>query len=111
MVTRDVKATDDRVLIPRGAIAYGRVSWSRSAGALSKVVNEPPRLAVSIDRTTAIDDQSVYLRATATGEPHHYSGKNTGTRSATEGLAAALNDKDIKQVGLSIGYLPHKSNR
>ena len=98
MVTKDVKAPDDRVLIPRGAIAYGRVSWSRSAGALSKVVNEPPRLAVSIDRTTAIDDQTIYLQATATGEPYHFSGKNTGARRASEGLAAALDDKSTRKA-------------
>src|SRR5688500_6199471 len=76
MVTEDVTRSG-RILIPRGAIAYGRVNWSRSAGALSKITNEPARLAVTIDRTTSIDKRTVMLQATEDGEPFHFSGKNT----------------------------------
>jgi hypothetical protein len=96
MVTEDIKSSGNKVLIPRGAIAYGRVNWSRSAGALSKITNEPPRLAVTIDRTTSIDNRTVMLKATESGEPLHFSGKNTSPRSASDMLDRSLKDEQTK---------------
>ena len=96
MVTEDIKSFDNRILIPRGAIAYGRVNWSRSAGALSKITNEPPRLAVTIDRVTSIDNRTVMLQATEAGEPFHFSGKNTSPRSATDMLDRSLKDEQTR---------------
>lgn len=92
MVTEDITSPDGRILIPRGAIAYGRVNWSRSAGALSKVVNEPPRLAVTVDRTVSIDNKTVMLQASQSGDPFQFTGKNSGAKNATEGLTKALED-------------------
>jgi hypothetical protein len=96
MVTEDV-ASNGHVLIPRGAIAYGRVNWSRSAGALSKITNEPPRLAVTIDRTTSIDKRTVMLQANEDGEPFHFSGKNTSPSQASAMLDQTLQDEQTKQ--------------
>lgn len=99
LVTENVTSVDNRILIPRGAVAYGRVAWSRSAGALSKFVNEPARLAINIDRTTGIDGKTVFLRAMKTddGEPFHFTGANTGTVRASEALTKYLNDPEAKK--------------
>ncbi|MEO7453589.1 MAG: hypothetical protein ABIV13_02365, partial [Fimbriimonadales bacterium] len=85
------------VLVPRGAIAYGRVNWSRSAGALSKITNEPPRLAVTIDRTTSIDNRTVMLQATKDGEPFHFSRENTKPFSTSTFVGDVLKDTQTKE--------------
>jgi hypothetical protein len=96
MLTEDLKAADGSVLVPRGAIAYGRVSWSRSAGALSKITNEPPRLAITVDRTTSIDKRTVLLEVTEDGEPYQFSQKNTSPIRASAGIDQALKDDQTK---------------
>jgi hypothetical protein len=100
MVTKDVMSEDNRVLIPRGAIAYGRVAWSRSAGAVSKFLNEPARLAVSIDRTVASDGKTVYLQATKSPDhdPLHFTGENTGVERASDELEKILADEASKKA-------------
>jgi hypothetical protein len=91
---------DNRVLVPRGAVAYGRVAWSRAAGAVSKFLNEPARLAISIDRTVSTDGKTVYLRATNTkdNEPFHFTGENTGVERASEELEKVLADETSKKA-------------
>ena len=100
MVSKDVISDDNRVLIPRGAIAYGRVAWSRAAGAISKFLNEPARLSVSIDRTVSVDGKTVYLKATNTkdNEPLHFTGENTGIERASDELEKILADEASKKA-------------
>ncbi|MDQ2986366.1 MAG: hypothetical protein M3R13_06540 [Armatimonadota bacterium] len=100
LVTENVTSIDNRILIPRGAVAYGRVAWSRSAGALSKFVNEPARLAINIDRTTGIDGKTVFLRAKKVedGEPFHLTGSNTGTIRASAALTKYLEDPEARKA-------------
>lgn len=100
MVSDDVMSPDKRVLIPKGAIAYGRVSWSRVAGAVSQFLNEPARLAVTIDRTVSIDGKTVLLEATKSkdGEPFHFTRENTETSRANEQLERVLSDNEAKKA-------------
>lgn len=96
LVTADVLGSDGKVAIRRGTLAFGRVAWSRSAGALSQFVNEPARLAVSVDRAEAIDGQVVYLRATETEDPFHFTRENTAVLKRTNAVDKALADPDTK---------------
>src|SRR5947207_1572172 len=41
MVSEDVKDLQGRVLIPKGAAAKGRVTWSRAEGSLGALTNTP----------------------------------------------------------------------
>lgn len=97
MVSADVVSSDNRVLIPKGAIAYGKVEWSRAAGAISKFLNEPARLAVTIDRTVAVDGKTVMLKATKNNEPFHFTGDNTGIDRASDELEKILADEETKK--------------
>ena len=51
MVTEDVKNDNGDVVIAKGTIAEGEVTWSRSEGTLSAMVNEPARLEVRLKHT------------------------------------------------------------
>lgn len=46
VVSEDVKDSNGRVLVPRGALAEGEVAESRSEGMLSAAMNRPARLAL-----------------------------------------------------------------
>jgi len=97
MVTDDVLSPDSRVLIPKGAIAYGKVEWSRAAGAISQFLNEPARLAVSIDRTVSVDGQTISLKAARDGESYHFTRENTIASVAGDKLNKLLEDENAKK--------------
>lgn len=60
LVAKDV-VVDNRVVIAKGAEAIGTVSWSRSEGSLSSVMNRPARLAVKLESVKAVDGSTVPL--------------------------------------------------
>ncbi|MDQ2986796.1 MAG: hypothetical protein M3R13_08760 [Armatimonadota bacterium] len=100
MVTQDVTSADNSIVIPRGAIAYGKVVWSRSAGAISKFLNEPARLAVAIDRTVTADGKTIHLQATNSkeGKPLQFTGENTRVDVASDELKKILADESSKKA-------------
>lgn len=100
MVTQDVTSAGNSIVIPRGAIAYGKVVWSRSAGAISKFLNEPARLAVTIDRTVTADGKTIQLQATNSkdAKPLQFTGENTNTEAASDELKKILADETSKKA-------------
>ena len=100
MVTKDVTGADAAVIVPKGSIAYGKVVWSRSAGAISKFLNEPARLAISIDSTSAADGSPIALVASGADEKgvFHLTGGNTGIERASNAIEEVLADPDAKKA-------------
>lgn len=100
MVTQDVHSSDGTLVIPRGAIAYGTVTWSRSAGMISKFLNEPARLAVAIESTVSADGKVVPLQFNKSDakEALRFTGANTGIERASEELEKVLADAEAKKA-------------
>lgn len=100
LVSQDVKDAQGQVLIPRGAIAYGKVVWSRGATTFTALANQPARLAISINSTYAIDDKLVPLAADLNDpdKPHQFTRSNTAVQSAREELEKLFASEDSKAV-------------
>lgn len=100
LVMEDVKDASGSILIPKGSIAYGKVAWSRGATTFTSLANEPSRLAITIDRTTAVDGQAVGLKADKEDEKGRYrlTQDNTEREKASEALSELLNDVDAKET-------------
>jgi hypothetical protein len=100
LVTQDVKGANDNVLIPKGSIAYGKVVWSRAAGAVSKFLNEPARLAISLETVAGADDKPITLVANGADEKgvFHFHGGNTGIQRASDAVEEVLNDPEAKKA-------------
>lgn len=102
MVAEDVVDDAGHVLIPKGSVAEGEVTWSRSEGSLSGLMNQPARLAVRFNRTRAAGEESVHLCADLKkpDEAFQFTRENTG-RSDVEGgqsLEGALNESVAKSL-------------
>jgi hypothetical protein len=82
MVAENVVAPDGTVVIQKGTLAKGTVSWSRSEGTVSRFVGQPARLSITLEETLAVDETTVPLRAakdaTAEDQRYHFTVKNTG---------------------------------
>jgi len=100
LVMEDVKDASGHILIPKGSIAYGKVAWSRGATTFTSLANEPSRLAITIDRTTAVDGQPVELKADKEDEKGRYrlTQDNTEREKASEALTELLKDVDAKET-------------
>jgi hypothetical protein len=61
MVAEDVRDDEGRVLVAKGSPAIGIVTWSRSEGALGRLVQRPARLEVDLRRTHSVDEKPVAL--------------------------------------------------
>lgn len=102
MVAEDVTDEAGQILIEKGAVAEGEVTWSRSEGSLSGLMNQPARLAVRFNRTRAAGEESVHLCADVEKpeEAFQFTRENTG-RSEVEGgqsLEGALNETVAKSL-------------
>jgi hypothetical protein len=84
MVAQDVEGPDGIVVIPKGAVAEGEVSWSRSEGTLSGVLGQPARLEVRILRTRSSGGDSVPLQSDSEDERENFefNRANTGVPDA-----------------------------
>ena len=84
IVSRDV-IVDGRVAIPKGALAEGKVSWSRSEGSLSGLVNEPARLEVKFD-SLKLGAKSAQLVADLEdpAKAYAFTRENTGTPDSND---------------------------
>lgn len=98
LVIEDVKAADGSILIPKGAIAYGKVVWSRGAGTLSRLTDKPARLAITVDKTTASDGQTVELKADQKDKESRFefNAENTAREQASKALKDLLDDPDSR---------------
>ncbi len=100
MVAEDV-SVDGVVVIPKGSIAEGEVTWSRSEGSLGGLMNQPARLAVKLLHTRAADGGAVRLAADANDSEKAYAfnRENTGLDEArvSEDAIAQLKSSDVGQ--------------
>lgn len=84
LVAEDV-IVDGQIAIPKGTLAEGEVTWSRSEGSLSGLMNQPARLEVKIkslkldsgELTLAIDSEDL-------GKAYAFNRDNTGKPAADE---------------------------
>ena len=84
MVAEDVRNSEGKVVLERGAIAEGEVTWSRSEGTLSGLMRKPARLEVSIKRTRAPGGETIPLQADKENprEGYAFTRANTGLQDA-----------------------------
>src|SRR5262245_27815736 len=62
MVAEDVRNPTGDVVIEKGTIAEGEVTWSRSEGTMSGMMRKPARLEVAIKRTRAPGGETILLQ-------------------------------------------------
>lgn len=103
MVAEDVADSSGNVLIPKGTIAEGEVTWSRSEGTLGGLTNRPARLAVAIKRTRGAGGESVHLVTDIEkpDEPYAFTRANTGLPDAqisAEGVAKLSGEEVSRKV-------------
>jgi hypothetical protein len=98
LVIEDVNDATGTILVPKGAIAYGKVVWSRGAGALSRLTDKPARLAIAVEKTTASDGQIVELKADQKNEEGRLelNGENTAREQASKALKDLLADPESR---------------
>src|SRR5687767_7777176 len=84
MVGEDVRNAEGQVVLEKGAIAEGEVTWSRSEGTLSGLMRKPARLEVSIKRTRAPGGETIPLQAVIESpeEGYAFTRANTGLQEA-----------------------------
>jgi hypothetical protein len=80
VVSQDVRDDSGNVLIPRGAVVQGEVSWSRSEGSLSGLARQPARLAIRVPeiRTPEGDPVRLVAKLDKPDEPFMFTRDNTG---------------------------------
>jgi len=102
MVSADVTDEAGHVLIPKGTVAEGEVTWSRSEGTLSGLMNQPARLAVRFNRTRGAGGESVHLCAEIDkpDEAFQFTRENTGLAARFDGptLDEALSETVAKSL-------------
>lgn len=98
LVTEEFKAGEKTV--PKGSVAYGKVHWSRSAGALSGLFNEPARLAIKLDSVASSDGGAIALVPVGADKNgvFHFHGGNTGIERASDAIEEVLNDATAKEA-------------
>jgi hypothetical protein len=98
LVTEDFSANG--ATVPKGSIAYGNVHWSRSAGALSGLFNEPARLAIKLDSVAGTDGKPIALTPVGASKDgvFHFHGGNTGIERASDAIEEVLNDASAKEA-------------
>ncbi len=84
IVATDVKV-GDKVAVPKGTLAQGKVVWSRSEGTLSGLMNQPARLEVKLETLKlASGEVAIACDPKKPDEPYAFTRENTGKPSADE---------------------------
>ena len=98
VVAEDVKDRKGHVAIRRGSVFVGKIENSRSAGALSGLMNEPARLSISIPDLEATDGTSVAIRLNEEDEPLQLGREETAKYAATSKLEGAMNEEAVEKL-------------
>lgn len=97
LVAEDVMV-DGRVAIPKGTLAEGEVTWSRSEGSLSGLMNQPARLEVKIKALKLEKgDAPLAVDADDPGEAHAFTRENTGKPAANEAKVDELLQDELNR--------------
>lgn len=97
MVAEDVRNRAGDIVIEKGAIAEGEVTWSRSEGMLSGMMRNPARLEVAIKRTRAPGGETIAL-VSVPDDPE----KNFGFTRANTGLPDARIDNQRNDLTVRV---------
>jgi hypothetical protein len=106
LVSEDV-VIDGKVVIPRGSPAGGTVTWSRSEGTLSGLMNKPARLEVRIDFVRLESGpMQVATDPTEPKKPYAFTRENTGIPAAdTAKVEELLKDEVNRKLAEKLGEL------
>lgn len=99
-VLRDVKDSHGRIVIPAGSIAWAKVTRSRGATTFTALANQPARLEIQFEATTAIDGTEVPLCTNPQDLDQSLSltRRDSSRENAGSGLRALLADQKVEQV-------------
>lgn len=101
LVLEDVRDGKGRLLLKKGAVASAKVTQSRSAGALSGMMNQPPRLNIAFDDVKAVDGTQVSLSAVKDGAKdadYEFNRGNTGIPGRVANMDRAYSQEDKKEL-------------
>lgn len=106
LVSEDV-VVDGKVVIPKGSPASGTVTWSRSEGTLSGLVNQPARLEVRLDFVRLPSGQTpIASDPTEPKKPFAFTRENTGIPSANSAkVEELLKDEANRKLAEKLGEL------
>lgn len=99
-VVEDVKDEQGRTVISAGAIAWARVTRSRRATTFTAIANQPARLEIQFESTSAVDGSTVPLCVNVE-EPEAslpLSRKDSSLDRAETGLKSLLSDPKVEQA-------------
>jgi hypothetical protein len=106
LVAEDVQV-GGKVLIPKGTLATGKVTWSRSEGTLSGLINQPARLEVQIE-SLKLDSAEVPLAVELNDpkKPYSFTRENTGSPSVDDAkVEQLLKDELNRKLAEKLGQL------
>lgn len=98
VVAEDVRDRKGNVVVRRGSVFEGKIENSRSAGALSGLMNEPARLSISIPDLKAADGTTIAVRLNEEDEPLHFGREETAKYAATSKLEGAMNEEAVARL-------------
>lgn len=112
-VLKDVKDSHGRTVIPAGSIAWARVTRSRGATTFTALANQPARLEIQLETTTAIDGTEVPLCTNAQDLDQSLSltRSDSSRESAESGLRDLLADQKVEQALIEFAEMLESGER
>lgn len=98
LLVADDVLIDGRVAIPKGTLAEGEVTWSRSEGTLSGLMNQPARLEVKL-KSLKLDKVEAPLAVDPEdpGQAFAFTRENTGKPAANEAKVDELLQDELNR--------------
>lgn len=106
LVAEDLLA-NGKVAVPKGTLATGKVTWSRSEGTLSGLMNQPARLEVHIE-SLKTDSGEVQLATELSDpkKPYAFTRDNTGVPASNDArVEELLKDELNRKLAEKLGEL------
>ncbi len=99
-VLDDVKDEQGRTVIPAGTIAWAKVTRSRGATTFTAIANQPARLEIQFEATSAVDGSSVPLcvNVEEPEAPLSLTRSDSSREGAETGLKSLLADPKVEQA-------------
>lgn len=97
LVTRDVKDASGNVVIPQGSFVTASVVQSRSAGAVSAMLNQPARLVIEFDELRAGNESAKVQSRDKNPAELQLTADNTGLPDLAADLGSVWDDPETRQ--------------
>lgn len=107
LLVADDVLVDGRIAIPKGSLATGKVTWSRSEGTLSGLMNQPARLEITLE-SLRLNGDSIGLAAdpSDSNKPFAFGRDNTGRPPSDDAkIESVLKDELNRQLAEKITEL------